>query len=101
MSGTEQRFVFEAEDAAAFQHVFAGKVMKLRSAYRPLKFRPADHFAEELVGFEENVVLKEDVVNADNAFFPQYAVVEIVQAPPHLKANPEMGIVVEVCAGGN
>src|SRR5947207_14270455 len=101
MSGTEHRFVFEAEDAAAFKDVFARKMMKLGSADRPLKFRPADHFAEELVGFEENVVLKEDVVNPDDDFFPQYAVVEIVQAPPHLEANPEMGIVVDVCAGGN
>src|SRR5438105_2244903 len=101
MSGAEQRFVFEAEDAAAFKDVFACEMVKLGRADRPLKFRPADYFAEELVGFKENVVLKEYVVNPDNAFFPQYAIVKVVQTPAHLETNAEMGIVIEVCAGGD
>ena len=66
-----------------------------------LEFRRADDFAEELIGLQQDVVLKKDVVNADDAFFAQDAVVEIGQPAPHLEADAEMRIVIEIGAGRN
>src|ERR1051325_6599377 len=100
MGGSNQRFVLKPQDAAAFEDIFAGKVMKLGGTYCALKFRRTDHFAEELIGFEQNVVLKEDVVDSNNALFPQNPIVQIVLPAPHLEANAKVGIVVEVRAGG-
>src|SRR2546425_13086973 len=76
-------------------------MMELGRAHCSLKFRRADYLAEELIRFEEYVILKEDVVNADDSLLTQNAVIQIVQAAPHFKADAEMRIVIEICACGD
>ena len=69
MRRSEERFVLQTQQAAAFQNVFACQVMELRGAHRSLKFGSADHLAKELVGFKKDVILKENIANPDDAFF--------------------------------
>src|SRR5262249_4206565 len=99
--GAEQRFVLQSEHATAFEDVFAGAIVKLGGAHRLLEFRRADDFAKELIGFQKNVVLKKDVIDADDAFFTQHFVIEIVQAAPHFEPDAEMRVVIDIGASRN
>src|SRR5260370_19519998 len=98
MCSADQRFIFQAEYAASFKHIFPGQMVKLCCTHRPLEFRAADDFTKKLIGLEEDVVLKEDVINSNYPLFPQNAIVQIMQTPPHLQAQAEMCIVIEICA---
>src|ERR1041385_3428758 len=98
MCRAEKRFVFQVEHAAALKYIFAGEMVKLGGAHGSLKFGDADHLTKEMIGLEQDIILKENVVNANDSLFTQDPIVQAMQSPPHLEANAEMCIVVKICS---
>src|SRR5947208_9363567 len=81
----------------------ADLIDKTFNAYNAARFREACHlFSERIladdvtIGLQKNIVLKKDVVNADDAFFAEHAIVEVGQAATHFEADAEVGVVVEI-----
>ena len=101
MCRAEQRLVLQAQHPAAFKDIFARQGDGIPRCSWFAEIPALDHFAEKMIGFQQDVIFKENVVDADNAFFPQNTVVQIMQAAPHLETNAEMRIVVQIRAGRN
>ena len=97
----DERGVFEAEFAFALVDVFAEEVVKFVGAHGPLEFAAADDLADEGVGVEEDGVIEEDVVDADDVAFAELDVVEERRAAVELHVEAIMDVVVEVGAGGD
>src|SRR5439155_26233194 len=72
--GCEDGAVVQFQFLAALADVFAEQVVKFIRAHRALEFGAPNDFADEGVGVEQHVVVKEHVVNADDAFTVQFHV---------------------------
>src|SRR5205085_7047223 len=64
----EQRFLPDAKRFLALADVLAGELVKFRARHRPLEFLAGDDLPEEGVGRQQNVVVEEDVIDANHAF---------------------------------
>ena len=60
-----------------------------------------DQLAVERVGIEQGLVIEDDVVDADDVVLPQGVVVEVGPALVERQVEREVGVVVEVGAGGD
>src|SRR5262249_45412439 len=101
MRRADKGLICQSKNAAPFEHIFTRAIMKLRGTHRVLEFWSDDDFAEKLICLQKYVVVKENVVDADDAFFAQNPVIEIGQPSAHFEANAEMRIVIEIRAGRN
>ena len=101
VSDGDERGIFEAEFAFALVDVFAEEVVKFVGAHGALEFAALDDLADEGVGVEQNVVVEEDVVNADDPAFAEVDVVEERRAAVELHIEAVMDVVVEVGARGD
>ena len=95
----EQRFLPDAEHLLALAYVFAGEIVKLRTRHRPLEFLAGNNFSEERVGRQQHIVIEENVINADDAFFAQNDIGFLCVAAVHRESKPEMGVVIQVRTG--
>ena len=66
-----------------------------------LKFLLARDLAEKRVGGKQHLVIEKDVVDADHTGVAQRDVVGFRVALKHLEAHTEVGVVVEIGAGGD
>ncbi len=97
----DERGIFEAEFALALADVFAEEIMEFVGAHGPLELATADDLADEGVGVEQDGVVEEDVVDADDVAFAQFDVVEKRRAAVQLHVEAVMDVVVEVGARGD
>ena len=67
---------FDAQLAFPLVDVAAKQVVEFIGCHGLLEFRSLDGLAHECVRVEEHVIIKEHVVNANDAFRPQRHVVE-------------------------
>ena len=76
VAGGEHARLLQAELAAALVNVFAQQIVKFVGAHRALEFGSLDDFPYERVGVEQHVVVKENVVDANDAVTVQFHVVQ-------------------------
>src|ERR1017187_9867703 len=75
--------------------------MKFIRAHGSLELRAVDHLTDERIRVEQDAVVEQDVVNADDLAFTQFDVVEKRRAAIELHVEPVMDVVVKVGARGD
>jgi hypothetical protein len=75
--------------------------VELRRGHLAAEGLPRDELAEEGIGVEEHLVGEDDVVDADDALLAQFRVVDERRPLVEREVQAEVGVVVEVRAGGD
>src|SRR5580704_7744337 len=101
MRGGEQRAAVELENSLPLGDIAAGAVMELSGAHRSLELGFACDFTEKRVSRKQHVVIEENIVDADDPGFAKRDIVGLGRALKHFEAEAEMGVVVEIGAGGD
>ena len=97
----KQRLMLQPKRLLALPQVPAEQIVVLGAAHRSLELVGPRHLADELVGAEQGAVVHVDVVDADHSVLPELGVVRERRAAVQGKAQREMGVVIQVGAGGH
>ncbi len=101
VGGAEHGGVFDAEFTFALTDVFSHEKVEFIAPHGPLKLGPLDDFAHESIGVEQDIVIKEDIVDTDDSFVTEFDVIEEWGAGVKFHAQAEMEVMIEVCARGD
>ena len=94
----EDRRVPESQLVVACREILAEQIVQLGRGQILLELVREHHLAQIGIGLQQHVVVEEHVVDADDPFLAQNAVVDLVTAPMHGQPEPEVDVVIEIGA---
>ena len=90
-----------AQPGRHLEQMFAERFVQLGRRHRAVELARDEKFADELVGVEQHLRGEQDVVDADDAFFVEHAVVEEGRAAAQRVVQRVVQVVVEIGAGAD
>jgi hypothetical protein len=75
--------------------------MEFIGAHGGLEFRGLNGLPDECIRIQKDIIIEEDVVDADDAFIPELNIIDERGTGMQVQVQTEMQIMVEVCACGD
>ena len=101
VGGAQKRSIGAAQQLLPFTNVTAQTPVQLGRRHPFLELPGLQHFRDEIVGLEKDVLVEDDVVDADDAVTAQRDVVHQWRDPVQGETERPMDVVVEVGARGD